>query len=1325
MSLHVFVAHTGKRLEADPVSFDSLEALRSWLAKATSIPPQDQILLTTRGKHVKLQALLTEKDIFLYDRDLFKPAADGPAVSPTPIPEAFRPTEPPNDLANQNDLRSWQNLFKARREWTMALVERARVSAGVAQTHMDEQAIIERSLRVATGNHQTHIRSLRQKQADAQAWFDDVSREQEENAKSWEGELERLDHVIANEEFIPFILATADAASKARAGRLRSSVPLSSFVDREELRTAATVTRQISSEFRKRISDIGGTIENIAADYGELISGMDQSQSTSTSVDREEPTRLLEEIEIVAKKVAADYDHILSLPANSKSVAQVSKMALLHTRNYLPTMSEYSLEMGELLRRSVEMKNAAVELSIQRMQAIAGIESALSGVNSQLSSLDIPPDGMEAFEMLSLVGRLPFVYGSLLIESIKRREWTERMKKDASSVAEELAGYQEEEERRRKKWLKSMSDFINVDSLQSKTLGVEVYVHGEEHAWPYVSRESLSEYISSLQETEGLDTAAQPLFQLMRDLDKPTKQQTRQARHFKMGSVHDAAFGKNSLMLQNSKLEEELKSSKSRVRKLEDLLHRQSQLNRIGSGTGFQPSVGQTPDTSMPETGPPPSPRLQDNLSRRSSVSSRRFSANQTNEEKSLARRIVKLEADLMAEREQRESFERQATTRKDSEAEMQTKIAEANSTKKDLLENMEAQQREFANERKSLEEDLANYKNRIEEVEDELDRLLGSRDNERTGTDAKIHSLIAELDQLRKEAAEDVHNANSRVRELESAVKEKEESEKTQTSELEAIHRRLAPDSGAPANLSELIESLQNIAQRSTQRIEKLSKALELAESRNADLQKASEEQRSENVLLQSRLEAAQAEAAETRQGLDKKVEKLTTQLHDSNSHANSLDVELSSLQKRYEMMHNSSGSDAERLQQRSERAREVSKRLFTQYNKLQRLLEIMGFAVSFQDNAMIIQRASKAAASQVLADSTTGSRTLVSPPPGQRKTTDETERVFVDWITDDLESERAKFAEFVGGVDRFNIDTFCKAMAARLRDLEHTARKWQKEAKLYRDKAHRAQTDAHDKIAFRAFKEGDLALFLPTRNQATRPWAAFNIGAPHYFLREQDSHRLQNRDWLVARISKVEERVVNLSRTMDGTRGSGSSGTTGPAAVDRRISGGDDASLEDDNPFELSDGLRWYLLDATEEKAGAPSTPGLAGQGKAKSTVASTHVDARGSIRVKKSGAGNDASRTLNKSLDSRRSSSTSKKSFLGGPGASSLSKAASSEGLHAGEGGGGSPEAGQGPSDLHGPSANLKRPASTLDHTAESAAAADAAANEEVRKDLLFGP
>jgi autophagy-related protein 11 len=214
------------------------------------------------------------------------------------------------------------------------------------------------------------------------------------------------------------------------------------------------------------------------------------------------------------------------------------------------------------------------------------------------------------------------------------------------------------------------------------------------------------------------------------------------------------------------------------------------------------------------------------------------------------------------------------------------------------------------------------------------------------------------------------------------------------------------------------------------------------------------------------------------------------------------------------------------------------------------------------------------------------------------------------------------------------FNIEAFSDTMYMRIKEAEHKARKWQREAKAYRDRAHTQQKDAQEKIAFKNFKEGDLALFLPTRNQQAGAWAAFNVGFPHYFLRETDAHRLRHREWLVARISRIQERVVDLSKSLQPTNDSESIN--------------DD---EHDNPFQLSDGLRWYLIDAQEDKPGAPSTPGMG-----KSTVASNNVEATANIQtlpIKVKGKNRDSitsiegiNKTLSKSLESRRSSSGSKK-------------------------------------------------------------------------------
>jgi autophagy-related protein 11 len=70
------------------------------------------------------------------------------------------------------------------------------------------------------------------------------------------------------------------------------------------------------------------------------------------------------------------------------------------------------------------------------------------------------------------------------------------------------------------------------------------------------------------------------------------------------------------------------------------------------------------------------------------------------------------------------------------------------------------------------------------------------------------------------------------------------------------------------------------------------------------------------------------------------------------------------------------------------------------------------------------------------------------------------------------------------------FDHDHFLEAVAKT----GSTIRKWQKQCKEYRERA-------KGKISFRNFAKGDLALFLPTRNSVSKPWAAFN-GKGFFFL-------------------------------------------------------------------------------------------------------------------------------------------------------------------------------------------------------------------------------
>ncbi|KAF8527616.1 hypothetical protein BU17DRAFT_39351, partial [Hysterangium stoloniferum] len=109
-------------------------------------------------------------------------------------------------------------------------------------------------------------------------------------------------------------------------------------------------------------------------------------------------------------------------------------------------------------------------------------------------------------------------------------------------------------------------------------------------------------------------------------------------------------------------------------------------------------------------------------------------------------------------------------------------------------------------------------------------------------------------------------------------------------------------------------------------------------------------------------------------------------------------------------------------------------------------------------------------------------------------------------------------------------------------------TIRKWQKQCKEYRDRA-------KGKISFRNFAKGDLALFLPTRNSISKPWAAFNVSFPHYFLQAAGNlaEQLKTREWIVARITSIAEQIV-------------------------------DPRDPSTNPYGLSDGTKFYMLQVED---------------------------------------------------------------------------------------------------------------------------------------------
>ncbi|KGO36906.1 Autophagy-related protein 11 [Penicillium expansum] len=1259
MSLHIYIAHTGEHFLAGPVAFASPDALKSWIVRETSIPPPRQILMTARGKNVKIQTLATENEIFVYDRQYVSEPGDV-EFPELPPPEPFRPGTPPAILKDVNDLQAWRNLYMTRRNWALDLSSRCGSIDKNLREHNERTDVINRAVGVALENLKSHVGNLEHRFQEAQSWANSLLEEQQAAIDGWQRALSTLDNIPARKDF-PLL----GRPSTPKMDKDRPTGTLRDFVDVGEVQRAGSEAATVSSAFAGSVHDVEKTIGDIASDTQQLVD--DALASNFDGVDG-----LLEEVETIAKKIGSDYEHVLSLPTNQKTLANISRLALSHTQDLLPSLVEISVELQAALEHAVQRRGAVEKSAIVHMRTISSLESRLADAHARMVNLDV---GSNAFEVIYSVFQMPMVYGSILIESVRRREWSDKIKTDSLTLAEEMAILRDEEQRRRKKWLKNMGDFMTV--TDSTTPGIEVNLQGQDEEWPEVARKEIEYYIDDLKTTHSLTNLAEQLTQQLKELDAPTRQQRRRAKAFKQGSVFDLSRSSilraddsvRSLREDKTKLEERLKGSDSRVRKLEDLLHRQSQLSRPSSGT-FGPDFPGSPASPHPDA-----------LSRRSSVSSRRVSATQSPEDKALIQRIVTLEAELAAERDVVQRLQKEAHAERQTNSD---KYQEAQSTKKDLIGNLEARQREFEDERRYLDSELKKFRLRTEEMEEELDRLMDSREHGRQELDDRMHQLEVDLENAHANSAEDAQkiidlnsqiqtrqeredSLQAKIHDLEHRQTEFEQKHQESYQALGAIFMNLSPGGIVPVELPDIIKAIEVLS-------EGLSIHAKSAES-NASQAMA------DNKALETQIGKFESEAEERTKTLDEckaELSRITADLSSARSNSEHLTGELEKERSKFSSLHSQitageSGSEAlreqvaeeerkqaelsqklteaesevqnlkdqatewerkagatseteeqavARFEARGTKSFELSNQLFAQVEKLGRMLEQLGFTIIQQDGQLLVQRASKLSASLGLGESLAQSGIVTLKP----------DTALLDWMkAESPEDEDTKFSAFMESLAQFDVALFGDVVVKRVKDIELLARKWQKEARGYREKYHRVQSEAHDKIAYRSFKEGDLALFLPTRNQAIRSWAAFNVGAPHYFLREQDSHKLQARDWLLARITKIEERVVDLSKSMNGV------------ASDRRSLGdtSDGASLADENPFELSDGLRWYLLDAVEEKPGAPATPGIA-----KSTVASAHVDAKGSIRLKRGTDEGAIAKTLSRSLDSRRESSNSKR-------------------------------------------------------------------------------
>lgn len=775
-------------------------------------------------------------------------------------------------------------------------------------------------------------------------------------------------------------------------------------------------------------------------------------------------TELAEDIGTIVRKIQDDGSYISTLSDTPASIKNASRLFLLHQREFLPNLKDMTQELWDIAKSWVLSKAYAQKRMVGFLNRISQIQGQTSPLRPQLNEIGKQLRASEEQRVtLARAIDMPYLYGALLLEIIRREEWLHEVKSTVSKSAETMAGWIEDESKQRSKWMRQyggslgMLKRIGGDGV-SDLPEVEVSLVSSRDEKHYnLTRSDLEQYLKVLQSL-NLDEEYQELYRQLERQSKspsltPLGNQSTAKKHkqlFKGGSISEYSQGEFSIQQGSAEPSDTIiKGYEARIRKLEDLLHR-NQFRETWTNKFQQPNISgvfkKDPGTAEEMQ------RLKDRVK-------------QLEEEKE--------ESTKELDKAKKENEELSA------ELEKNKSIYEgAQMMKSDLLANISAKEAEFNTERRLLATEITELKGKVDDLEIELEREA----DRSTELENKIDQLQLQIDHNEKAQARDHEDFESQKAELTEKNKRLQARFELLYSRARDMSQRLFTSYKRSCDL------LECLGLQSSKVLDDNGELVSFKIQRVKGLGRRSSARNSTSGISNSLGDLSQDPTGI----LDNKVD----------TPEKTVDID----PKVFYWLDAYYGEENDDLPDLDEDDDEKSTN-----------------------------------------PSSPNSSTILSPEESLR-----TQRRQLS------KARELRYRQFLGTIF-LDYDLFRDSITKRFNDVEHLARKLQKEARNYRERAHVNEQQNRHKLAFKGFQKGELALFLPTRDQSRdpNPWAAFNVGAPHYFLKPDPEHQLDNREWLVGRITKLEERVVDRAHDKEG-----------------------------DNPFDLSDGLRWHLIEAKEER-------------------------------------------------------------------------------------------------------------------------------------------
>ncbi|ODQ63593.1 hypothetical protein NADFUDRAFT_53256 [Nadsonia fulvescens var. elongata DSM 6958] len=1080
--LRLYNVLEGLSLEIDSHRFLSLDDFQNWVYEATNISPSNQLLLTSKAVVLKFRGLSDGQQVYLFDKRSFVGSSQILKATSTTQDSDYR-AEPVPTSGNIDGLGSILTLFLLRSKWSLTTLSKARVIYSTVSIQQNNDILIMKKgtdvalayLRSQSVNFENTFNKILDFGTNLESQIEKMISASTKNYK--------LSDDIEYNNILYWVMIIEKLKQIKVVDSLGRGDTLGDWTDIKDLETSVQRLMSLKGESESALKSLRSDIETIltrsAEIQNEVVTWISQ-QTEKQDVQRQLQEAFIE-LETIVSKIQSDGEYVTSLDDNEKNVNVALRIVKLHEREFIPQIENLAKELWDLHNSCKLITSHARNNVTKFLQMISRVQSTTLPIKAKLQRVSklLNDTEIERVNILKVLD-LPFNYGSLLIEYVRREEWLAETKEAAHLAAEHMAQWKEDEIRRRSKWRRQYGS----------NLGILKRIGGEDNNVPgidlslswltekkgggiiHVTRNDIQEYINILSKLGGFEDVIKEIkicFEFLnRKNDKPKPNSSSDVKQgplgnkltinnksgpnfvFKGGSISDFL---NNMDNRNSTpliANEQIKSYEARIRKLEDLLYKQQ---------FFASEKNWNLSEALNHSHPSRTPQILTSQNNATNENKQKKNLGDSSNSGAIERDCLTRIAELESINEKNESLISQLRTEMSTAnfklSESERLRADADATKADLLANLADQEHRFGQERRGLHQEISALNQKVEELEDSLE------------TQMEAHILAKDEEQNDKSEKEYIFE---NVKALETEVAELQINKEESKEVIESLQ----------LESKRLTESLAN----NNNRLRDLSRCLYVGNRRNLEL-----------------------------------LECLGLQAHkefDNSGKVKSFKImRVKGLKKKMR-----SGS--------SHNVIEEGKHDIDRLTLLSTELENSKKSDSITDLGEPIT--TPAYWGDVSTDSTITESNI------ERNYQEYLSEVFIDY------------------------DHFKVSVAKRFGDMEHLARKLQKEVRTYREAVQKVVSSAKNKLAFRSFKEGDLALFLPTRDQARdpQPWAAFNVGAPHYFLKHDESFRLGTRDWLVARITRVEIRFVDRSKPQN----------------------------DGDNPFDLSDGLKWYYIDAQEEK-------------------------------------------------------------------------------------------------------------------------------------------